>query len=296
MNIILNQKQVNLILENSGAESKIKQIYKEYSIIIREILKNLYEPKGSKYWGKVINENCETETGVLNVYPHSETDNWSILNRFDTNSRVRNELKQYHKKFGKNEKFNEWLLNSPYLFDVDFKTEGSNENELLKKLVELNKETIDKGLAREDKAESIIRNAIRSKEGSQVRRFCSGDKRDMYYGQDIEVVLSNGEKRYFQVKPFYFDVVKITDNVGKILYTDIITGSFKYYDKNKVNYLLFIDESLERFIIFKNMSYTFSRTKEGLTKVSFSREPISSGGVDFKIETEEEDLFGGLFF
>lgn len=295
MDIIVNQKQVKVILENSGAESKIKQIYKEYSSIIKEILKKVYEPKGPKYWGKVVNENCETEIGVLNVFPHSETDNWSILNRFDTNSKVRNELKQYHKKYGKNEKFNEWLLNNSYIFDSEFKTEGSSENELLKRLVELNKETIDKGLARETKAESIIQNAIRAKEGSKIRRFCSGDKRDMFYGQDIEVVLSSGERRYFQVKPFYSDVTKIVDNSGKVLHIDVITGSFKYYDKNKVDYLLFIDESLERFIIFKNVSYTFARTKEGMSKVSFSREPISSGGIDFKVETEETDSFGGLF-
>ena len=52
----------------------------------------IYEPLG--LWGKAPNpnDNCQTDFGVINIFPHSENDKWSVLNRFDTNFKVKKKL------------------------------------------------------------------------------------------------------------------------------------------------------------------------------------------------------------
>ena len=60
--------------------------------LIRHQLELIYEPLG--LWGKAPNpnDNCQTDFGVINIFPHSENDKWSVLNRFDTNFKVKKKL------------------------------------------------------------------------------------------------------------------------------------------------------------------------------------------------------------
>ena len=66
---------------------------------IRFQLEKIYKPIGM--WGQAPNPNddCDTNVGVINIFPHSEQDVWSVLNRFDTNTKVKNRLKELFLNF-----------------------------------------------------------------------------------------------------------------------------------------------------------------------------------------------------
>jgi hypothetical protein len=153
-------------------EKVILEYYKKsntFPEFIRGQLKKVYEPLGN--WGKAPNPNddCETNIGVINVFPHSENDVWSILNRFDTNSKVKKEMSDIFLQstpIDKSEQsFMKWIdENSNDLF-------GEN-GKYTEKLISLNLETIVKGNRNEEYAVNKLKERFPN---SEVKRFCSGD-------------------------------------------------------------------------------------------------------------------------
>ena len=149
MKIVITKEQYQILQEafRKREEDKVASA-------IRECLKLVYQPKGK--WG-VINEpdnNCETGEGVIGIYPHLEgIDNWSILNRFDTNTLVRDRLKEIYTQDTKNsnftnEEFIKWLFdNKDKVFDGEYTQE----------LVNLNKSTVDKGNRNEQFAIDVLK-------------------------------------------------------------------------------------------------------------------------------------------
>ena len=89
MKYVLSTKQLEIIEE---AWAKKEDPMADY---IRDTIKSVYQPLGM--WGKIQDpdNNCETNEGVIGVYEHIPgEDKWSILNRFDTNSKVRDKIKE----------------------------------------------------------------------------------------------------------------------------------------------------------------------------------------------------------
>ncbi len=90
MKYFLSEKQLKVI-----EESWKKKEEDPIATHIRKCLKDVYKPLG--FWGSIQNpdNNCETGEGVIRAYPHlAGEDEWSILNRFDTNTKVRDRIKQ----------------------------------------------------------------------------------------------------------------------------------------------------------------------------------------------------------
>jgi hypothetical protein len=216
----------------------------DYPSFIRKKLKSIYEPLG--LWGRAPNpnEDCETGFGVINIFPHSEQDVWSVLNRFDTNYKVEKKLKEWFniasKNNGSQEDFFYWIeKNKNNLFGPDSK--------YTKILVELNMETITSGNKNEEFAVSIIKDKFPN---AKVRRFCSGDFRDTLKGIDINVQDGNYDFN-IQVKPFTKFISSVSPDGKKFFDVQSKIKTQKYSERN-VNRFMFVNLDLQEFIVFKN--------------------------------------------
>jgi len=166
MKIKITENQYNLI---STVLSEAFGKGDSFATFIRGELKRIYSPLGK--WGKAPNpdDNCITEEGVIGIFPHSDEDTWSILNRFDTNSKVKKEIESIFESSDYEDKtesgFRTWIsLNSNELFGPD--------GEYTQRLVDLNTETVIKGNRNELYAVSIIGNRFPD---AKIKRYCSGD-------------------------------------------------------------------------------------------------------------------------
>jgi len=232
-----------------------------FANFIREQLRKVYEPLGK--WGKAPNPNddCETNTGVINAFPHSENDVWSILNRFDTNSKVKKEMLDIFIKTNPTNKseqsFMKWIEeNSNDLF-------GEN-GQYTEKLVSLNLETIVKGNKNEEFAVNKLKERFPN---SDIKRYCSGDIRDTKKGIDISVSTMNSSFNV-QVKPF-ISIGSFVDEDGDTYFE--VKSYFepnKYSEKN-VGVFMFVSSENSEFILFLNkknkigqMSYNTTRFYE----------------------------------
>ena len=66
-----------------------------YPEFIRKTLESIYRKMAPRNWGRINTETCQTGFGVLNVFEHpDEVGGWSILNRFDTNTKVKNKIQE----------------------------------------------------------------------------------------------------------------------------------------------------------------------------------------------------------
>ena len=62
----------------------------DYPEFIRKTLEDIYRKKAPRHWGRINTPTCQTSYGVLNLFEHpGEDGGWSILNRFDTNTKVK---------------------------------------------------------------------------------------------------------------------------------------------------------------------------------------------------------------
>jgi len=225
---------------------------------IRQQLEKIYKPLGM--WGKAPNptDDCITGTGVINIFPHSDEDVWSVLNRFDTNTKVKNKLKQL---------FLEIIL--PSNSDHDFlKWIEENSNDLfgpngtyVKELVALNMGTIISGNKNEIMAVNILKQKFPNDE---IKRYCSGDIRDTRKGIDI-VIVRPGKDITIQVKPF----IKIDSYVE--LDGDTFFEVKSYFESNRysernVFIFMFVNSESEEFILFKNNKTKIGQMRNNITR------------------------------
>lgn len=225
---------------------------------IRQQLEKIYKPLGM--WGKAPNptDDCITGTGVINIFPHSDEDVWSVLNRFDTNTKVKNKLKQL---------FLEIIL--PSNSDHDFlKWIEENSNDLfgpngtyVKELVALNMGTIISGNKNEIMAVNILKQKFPNDE---IKRYCSGDIRDTRKGIDI-VIVRPGKDITVQVKPF----IKIDSYVE--LDGDTFFEVKSYFESNRysernVFIFMFVNSESEEFILFKNNKTKIGQMRNNITR------------------------------
>jgi len=283
MKISISEEQYKIILEAVVKESD------PISNFIRKCLKDVYSKIPGK-WGKLPNPdgNCETDEGVINVYEHQPgIDNWSILNRFDTNTKVRNKIKEI------------FTSQNP---DLDPSTSnliewiGNNKEDLFNgpytdELVELNRATVEKGNRNEENAVQILRN--KWGDNAEIKRFCSGDIRDTKKGMDISVTVG-GKTFYVQVKPFT-RVESYIDRDGDTFFEVTAYYNPTKYSERNVQVILFINDQTNEYIAFENKRNQI--LLKSTTTINFY-EPFLMTNIQFATKFKEyrrKDLGDELF-
>ena len=258
---------IKKILENKGSLSHSTK--NEFAQFIRDLLKKIYKPMGNYFAKQDID--CVTNEGVWGVFPHSDTDDWSILNRFDTNSKVKDRMYQLflesNPESTNTNEFMNWIEDNAF----DLFVEGG---EYVDQLIELNKGTIDRGNKNEDYAMSVIKEKYPH---STLKRFCSGDLRDTKKGMDIEV--TQGDKVFHvQVKP-YVKIDKFIDEEDTIYYEVTSYYDSKKYVERNVQIIMFVNYDTNQYVMFNNKKSKIGEVKRNLTR--FYEPPLSTN-MEFK--------------
>jgi hypothetical protein len=241
MKYFLSEKQLKVI-----EESWKKKEEDPIATHIRKCLKDVYKPLG--FWGSIQNpdNNCETGEGVIRAYPHlAGEDEWSILNRFDTNTKVRDRIKQIFLEKNPGQELTSSSLidfienNKKELFNGDYTDE----------LVALNKSTIESGNRNEKFAIDVLKKYFG--DTGIIKRFCSGDVRDTLKGMDLSVEVGSGSF-HVQVKPFE-EVKSYVDEENADTYFQLKTyyNPSKYSEKN-VDIIFFVNFDSQKYILFAN--------------------------------------------
>lgn len=274
MKITITKNQLDTLKENFRKKNDDR-----IAPVIRKCLELVYKPKG--YWGKIENpeNNCETEEGVINIYPHLEgVDMWSILNRFDTNTLVRDKIKEKYLsenpgiEYSEN-KFIDWIEgNKEQLFDSEF----------TKTLIDLNKGTIESGNRNEQYTIDILKDHFGT--SATIKRFCSGDKRDTKLGMDLSVEI-NGNHMSVQVKPFQQVRSLIDSDSGENFFAVKTFLNYKKYSEKNVDIFFFVNFDRGEYISFLNER---RRIKQGESNELYFFEPFLMSNIDFKGKTKEK--------
>ena len=245
----------------SDVVSGIKERYRFKNLmnrILADVYKGLTNDEDEKMYGKGEDENCETNEGVINYrgvkygYNNALISNWSILNYFNTNSKVISYLlKLYFKESGV--KLSDFKTNfvrseSAFLNWVDENKEElfSPSSVHLDELERLNLTTLTSGIIREQQAVRVVMKIHGVGEGS-ITEYCPGSLEDTINGRDIKVTVGT-ETIYYQVKPLSGPLKQ--DKGEYIIYTN----SMKKYP-NTVDRIIFLNEKGE-YYVFENKNYS----------------------------------------
>ena len=255
---------------------------------IRPLLRNIYTGNGyniptGTQWSTVqsvypeFSDVCQTKEGVIGpkelAHPGEEKYNWSIINRFDTNSLVHNKIKELHAQSGDENNLYTWVKNNA---EDLFTPNGRYINEL----VRVNLQTFLKGEARERQAIKILSDKLPN---ITLQKFCSGAEEDFSKGKDLIVTLPNGASFSTQVKPFDTKMSRRwTDPEGTVYYK-IKSSSYNptQYKPVNVQVIMFVDD--EQFIIFANEKNRI--VKDGIAYSRFYEEPLITN-FDFGIKKD----------
>jgi hypothetical protein len=225
---------------------------------IRQQLEKIYKPLGM--WGQAPNPNddCITGTGVINIFPHSDEDVWSVLNRFDTNTKVKSKLNDLFLKTNPpstgDQDFRKWIdENSSDLFGPD--------GTYVEELVDLNMGTIISGNKNEMMAVEILKGRF---PGNSIKRYCSGDIRDTKKGIDI-VIESPDKDITLQVKPFIKVESYVEPDGDTFFEVKSYLDANKYSERN-VNIFMFVNYETKEFILFKNKKTKIGQMRGNLTR------------------------------
>ena len=243
MKIVLTESQLNSIIKKTLIVEKYKSSV-DYAAYIRDTLRSIYEPLG--LWGQAPNpnEDCQTGEGVINVFPHSKKDKWSVLNRFDTNRKVKTRIQELYVRFSRlkhtEKNFYNWIeKNKMKLFGPDGK--------YTQELVNLNMDTIISGNKNEEYAVKVLQERFPD---AKIRRYCSGDLRDTQKGIDITIESAGGSSNV-QVKPF-ITVSSFVEPDGDTFFEVKSYLEANRYSEKNVNIFMFVDHLSKKYILFVN--------------------------------------------
>ena len=237
--------------------------------IMKSIYGDLTNDNGDPMYGESVkDDNCKTNSGVINFMgvkyglDDKLVSDWSILNYFNTNSKV---IMYLVNMFLKEEKDNDafYYSSKDFIIWLDknkVRLFGPN-SEYLPILEELNLSTLRPGYIREQMALGILMNIHNVGEGG-ITQYCPGSIEDTRNGRDFRI---NGDNVYYQVKPLN-GFMKKTDD-GKYL---IPTHSMKKYGST-VDRFIFINTKGDKYYIFDNKDYVVSGGGEFVT---FINEPL----------------------
>lgn len=273
MKIILNKDQFFRLNEAFG-RSLLEDTFASF---IREQLKSIYKPKGK--YGKAPNPDgdCETNEGVINVFPHSDKDKWSILNRFDTNTKVKSKIKEIFLKENPNKtysdfEFRNWIKTNKHdLFD--------EYGKYTQKLIDLNLTTILRGNQNEEYAVSVLKQKFPN---AEIIRFCSGDIRDTKKG--IDLLIKSGDKEYtVQVKPYQYVKSFISVDGDTFFEVKSYLDVNKYSSRN-VNIFMFVSSDEKKSILFSNNKSKLTQMRGNI--VRFYEPPLYNNFTETELTTK----------
>jgi hypothetical protein len=241
MNIRIHENQYHTILE--AFYKKKSDPVAEH---IRKSIKDVYY--GSRFWGTApkVEDNCMTEEGVIGIYEHEPgQDTWSIINRFDTNTKVRDQMKEWFKQ----ENPNLDLTDNNLMNWISERKLDLFKGKWTSKLVELNEQTVKWGNENEKRAVEVLQNYFGG--SADIKRFCAGDVRDTKKGMDLAVKVGN-ENYYVQVKPFKSVKSYIDEFEGDTFFqVESSLDPTKYSEKN-VQIFFFLNYQENEYIAFSN--------------------------------------------
>jgi hypothetical protein len=221
-------EQVEPLLDNGRVNYKFvqKMLKAVYPKCSPEIITN-YSPNKhieSPCYGKIETNDCKTNFGVIGgkyaVSQRGGVGEWSVVNWFDANTKISDKILEFYKKYNKyNLDFGTWMDRMKNLLFG----ENGNFIETLADIImnpKTKKGTLDFGSAREKLAIDILNTEYND---SSILRYCDGDVRDKYKGQDM-LFTNDGIDQHIQVKP------------TRDLYETTIDGKLTYVFKSKNNY------------------------------------------------------------
>jgi len=247
------KEEVNNITEN------FKKSDDTFPPFIRFQLEKIYKPIGM--WGQSPNPNndCDTNVGVINIFPHSEQDVWSVLNRFDTNTKVKSRLKELFDNSGaegrSEQDFRKWIEDNR---DDLFGPNGTYSQEL----VDLNMTTIISGNKNEEYAVNVLKNKFPN---TVIKRFCAGDKRDTKKG--IDVVIEYPTKSInIQVKPFISTNSYVESDGDTFFEVKSTFFEANKYSERNVSTFMFVNINEDKYILFKNNKNKIGQMRNHITR------------------------------
>lgn len=136
------------------------------------------------------------------------------INYFDGNTSVGKQILNLYEKFNSEKSdFETWINKMK-------KTLFGDNGKFIKSLIKIvidprtKKGTLDKGIERENTAERILTQRYKK---MGITRFCDGDTRDKYKGQDMMTSKDN-ENKFIQVKSLY-ELYENTNENGETIFT-----------------------------------------------------------------------------
>lgn len=298
-------EQVEPLLPNGRVNYKFVQemLSKVYPKCSPEIIKD-YSPNkhsDSPCYGKIDTNDCKTNFGVIGgkyaVSQRGGVGEWSVVNWFDANTRISDKILEFFEKYNRdNLDFGTWMNRMKnLLFGEDGKFTKTLADIIMNP--QTKKGTLDSGSNRENLAIELLNSKYKNLD---VLRYCDGDTRDKYNGQDM-MVTKNGVSKYIQVKPtrdlFESEIDGGVNYIfkSKNKYKPENIQIFVFID-NKDNYIFFdfenveiLDEgtqSLHRYsYIFKPENVKFKSSSLNLKKI------IKEGSMGSSITIKKSDLF-----
>ena len=229
-----------------------------YAPFIRKQLEMIYKPLGM--WGQAPNPNddCETGLGVIGIFPHSNNDVWSVLNRFDTNSKVKAKL---HELFLESDPSDTSATSFHNWIEQHRNSLFGPKGRYTKRLVALNLDTIMSGNRNEEYAMGVIAERFPN---TRIKRYCSGDIRDTKKGIDITVEHPS-KAINIQVKPF-IRVGSFSEPDGDTFFEVTSYLEVNKYSEKNVDVFMFVNFEQENFILFKNKKNKIGQMRNNIIR------------------------------
>ena len=280
--------------------SENKEVFPLTSKSFRSLINNTY-PKceGLKYTngclGKIETEQCKTDEGIIggkySEQNYGGNGNWSIINRFDTNSSVHKEIQKiWSEETNSTENFRKWITNNIGELVGD-------KGRFTERLVDINKNTILTGRENESYAKTVIINKFKlnpDEEGLtwNIIERCAGDVRDRKLGQDFDVII-DGTSYFVQVKPVDYSLIEKFGSERGYYYKVPSWHNHNKYKESNVDIILYVDRPKNKYIMFRN-DYSRIQTVANPTTfpkffVYYYENPIYTN-MEFEVHIETEKI------
>jgi hypothetical protein len=252
-------KKLNESINNEKLLNEAKQVFPLASRTFKKLINSSYsECSVGKYrtgcLGIIETKKCTTERGILggnfSEKKYGGNGNWSIINRFDTNSVVHKEIgKIWVEETDGLDDFKSWILNN--LNEL-----VGNSGKYTKRLVDINKNTILTGRENESYAKTVIINTFKLNPDDEgiswnIIERCAGDIRDRKLGQDFDVVI-DGTSYFVQVKPVDYSLIEKIGSERGYYYKVPSWHNHNKYKESNVDIILYVDRPKDKYIMFRN--------------------------------------------
>ena len=296
----IKKKNLNESIIEDSVLSEAKEVFPLTSRSFRDLINKAY-PKceGLTYTngclGKIETDDCQTDEGIIGgkytEQNYGGIGNWSIINRFDTNSSVHKEIQTIWKEqTDSKENFRLWIYNN--IQDL-----VGDDGKFTERLVRLNSQIVLDGRANENYAKTVLISSFKLNPEEEnltwkVVERCAGDVRDRKLGQDFDVVVDN-VSYYIQVKPIdYTKIEKIGSERGYYYKVPSWHNHSKYTESN-VDVVLYVDRPKEKFVMFRN---DFARIQTVANPTTFPKffviyyeNPLKTN-MDFMVKVEPDKI------